>query len=365
MTTEYAPARWNIPDDFLSYEHYVRSVESLEWQSSPGYPYLFEGPTNEAYFRKLDPLQYTHRLNQMWQLVKDRLENMEADPIRLFVKGEPLKRAKLTAGKARLIASVSLADQIIDTMLFGPMNDLLIEKCLEIPSKAGWTPLKGGWKFVPASPWIAIDKSTWDWSVCIWMLDLELELRSKLCNNINEKWLKLAYKRYELLFVNPHFITSGGLLLRQKKPGVMKSGCKNTIATNSICQVILHAWVSLQLNIPYTSIWAMGDDTLQYPIENIQAYLDILSQYCYVKHSKLVNEFAGCRFKGYNVEPLYRGKHAYMLLHMNPKYGQEIATSYMLNYHRSNARDWMEHFFKSLGYSVPDKEICDILYDGE
>lgn len=366
LQTMYKTTSWRIPDDFMQYTHFVRSVESLEWQSSPGYPYMFEGTTNEQYFCRDKPELYQTRLLTTWTMVQARINGTRtADLIRLFVKAEPVKIKKLEEGRVRLISSVGLIDQLLDTMLFGPFNDILIERCLTNPNKAGWSPLKGGWKMVPNRPKLAIDKSTWDWSVCAWILELELELREILCENVNDEWKRLASQRYRELFFAPLFINSAGIVLRQKEPGVMKSGCKNTIATNSICQVILHVYTSIQCNEKITDIWAMGDDTLQDPPLDITKYIDVLSQYCYVKHAKFTNEFAGFRFQGVSVNPLYRGKHAYMLYHLDPAYGQEIASSYILNYHRSTACQWMREFFSTLGYDLPSMGFCNVIFDGE
>lgn len=333
-----------------------------------------QGTTNGT-FLKVGTDKFEERVQYLWAIVQARIaqmvENPEADPIRIFIKGEPLKTKKLIEGKYRLISSVSLADQLIDAMVFGTMNDLAIENCMAIPNKAGWGPVNGGWKCVPhpSKAMMAVDKSAWDWSVCAWLLELELELRRILCKNIKgvhgQLWWALAQRRYQLLFANPVFILSSGLLLRQLTPGIMKSGCKNTIVTNSICQVILHVLVCMITGEELDVIWAMGDDTLQGVPKDIKKYLEVLGRYCHVKHYKIGNEFAGYRFYGRKIEPLYKGKHAFVLLHMNPKFGQEIANSYIINYHRSSDRDWMENFFSEMGYEVMARELRDLIYDGE
>lgn len=361
----YRECRWRIPDDFLTRAHYERALEQLEWQSSPGYPYMNHGTTNAQYFC-WGTENYPLKVDEVWDIVQRRLKGEASDPIRLFIKPEPLKKKKLENKTYRLISSVSVVDQILDIMIFGDCNEALIANWYKIPNKAGWSPVGGGYRIMPRQQWMAIDKSKWDWSVKPWLLEMDLELRAAMCVNVSAKWLELASMRYVQLFGNPLFVTSGGVLLRQRKPGVMKSGCINTISSNSIMQTILHVTACLKLDIPVGAIYTMGDDTLQQPVKNLQPYLDELSKYCVVKHAVLRNEFAGFRYTGCHVEPLYKGKHAYKLLHMtsDKELQQQLCESYCLNYHRSVDRDAIRSIFQSLGNEPPALEFLDSIWDG-
>lgn len=348
----------------MTREHYNRVVDSLDWRSSPGYPYLKYGTTNGLFFKVDDPEKFEQQRNYVWDLVCDRVRGGANDPIRLFVKPEPLKEKKLNSSTYRLISSVSIVDQIIDQMLFGPCNQAFIDDCLRIPNKAGWSHLKGGYRYMPRQTWTAIDKSKWDWSVKIWLVEMELEVRKRLCSNMNDEWDRLARMRYSQLFEKPVFVTSGGTLLRQASPGVMKSGCVNTISSNSIMQVILHVVACIELGLSLTPIMSMGDDTLQEPVDGISEYVDVLNRYSHVKHYVASNEFAGMRFSR-TIEPLYKGKHAFNLLHLDPELVQEVAMSYTILYHRSANRNWIRKFFQEMGASVPSLEFCDWVYEGD
>lgn len=339
---------------------------SLDWQSSPGYPYLRGGTTNEVFFCQKDPAKFEERVQYVWQIVKDKLNGVcEADPIRLFIKPEPLKQKKIENKRYRLISSVSVVDSIIDIMLFGDFNKTLIDNYADVPNKAGWSQFSGGWRFYAQGAQIATDKSGWDWSANLWLFEVELNHRIQMCVNMNQKWKDLAAIRYKQLFVRPLFINSGGYTFYQKYPGVMKSGCQNTISTNSTMQVILHVAACIELDIPVTGIDTMGDDVIQEKTQRWEEYLDIIGRYCILKQVIPKREFAGMRFLGNRVEPLYRGKHSYMLLHMDDKYKHDLATSYTLLYHRSAYRGWMEKFFTSLGCEYLDAEYRDIIYDGD
>nr|UGO57343.1 MAG: hypothetical protein 1 [Riboviria sp.] len=368
LATDFKACLWDIPDDFLSWDHYLRAVSSLDWTSSPGYPHMRRATSNGQFFGVKDGKPDPERVRDIWAEVQDRLEALErgelaADHIRLFVKAEPLKPKKVLTNSFRLISSVSVVDQIIDHMLFDGMNETMYDNWDKTPSRVGWSPFCGGWRVMPRGKSLALDKSSWDWTVQMWMIDVVLRLRTKLCRNVNEKWLSLAKARYLALFDSPTFITSGGMILKQRQPGVMKSGCVNTIADNTIMQIMLHYRVVQELGWPVSGIVAMGDDTLQQPVVNERQYLDKMSEYCIVKQIEHKTEFAGMLFDGRSVEPVYCGKHAFTLLHMDPKIEQDLAVSYTLLYHRSKYRDWFENLFSDMGLEVPDRDWRDAIYD--
>lgn len=361
----YEAATWELPDDFLEFTHYERVLGRLDWTSSPGYPYLRRATNNRQLFKVADDGSIdAGRKLWMWDLVSQRLKNRTSDPIRLFIKPEPTKIKKLEAGRYRLISSVSVADQIIDHMLFGDMNDKLIDVWPHIPSKPGWSHLIGGWRHVPKETWIAADKTGWDWTVRMWLIDLVLSLRASLCSNLTQEWVDLARWRYTELFASPLFIASNGMLMRQKRPGVMKSGCVNTISDNSMMQCLLHLRVCFELEIEPGELWSMGDDTLQSPMQNRAQYFDKIAQYCKIKQCIEANEFAGFRFRDRNVEPLYRGKHAYTLLHLDPAIKDDLADAYMLQYHRSKHRAYLADMFTKMECKLRSDEEYDLIFDG-
>lgn len=360
----FGAARWDIPDDFLQRSHYLRALGKLDWTSSPGYPYMRRAPTNGDLFKVKNGIPNELIVDQFWELVNNRIRDGDSDYIRLFVKPEPHKLGKLRDGRYRLISSVSVLDQIIDHMLFDQANDRLIDNWLEVPSKIGWSPVWGGWRVIPTSGCVALDKSSWDWTVQLWLVELVLELRARLCSNLSADWLRLAKWRYQQLYCSPSFITSGGLVMRQVTPGVMKSGCVNTISDNSFMQCILHVRVCLEIDVSVGNLICMGDDTLQETIGDIGRYLDRMSQYARVKSPVYNSEFAGFRFHGRRIEPLYKGKHAYVLLHVDPEVLPQLSQSYLLMYHRSAYRDLMEDLFLKMGQELTTRRKRDLIYNG-
>lgn len=368
---EHQAARWNIPDDFLSGNHLRRVLNGIDLKSSPGYPYCIRAPTNRDFLKAdLNGVIPENSHVMISEMVFDRVTKLlngedSSDYIRLFVKPEPLKERKLQAHKYRLIASVSLIDQIIDHMLFDDMNETMYGAWDQVPSKVGWSPYVGGWKCMPQRTWLAIDKSSWDWTVHLWLIDLTFKLRQRLCNNMNQQWLQLATMRYKLLYISPVYVTSAGVLLRQRKPGVMKSGCVNTIADNSIMQYLLHLRACHDSNTQPSGFMSMGDDTLQEEPEDLASYLQALNSYCIIKKHERANEFAGMLFRGMYVEPQYLGKHAFTILHMKKSVAQDVATAYSLLYHRSHYRNWVRRLFKDMGFEIPGLDELDAIYDGD
>lgn len=360
----YAAAAWEIPEGWFSREACERAVGRLDWTSSPGYPYLLRAPNNGILFKVLDGRPSEDMIEWAWAAVQQRAAGAVPDPIRLFVKPEAHTAKKMAEEKYRLIASVSVIDQIIDHMLFGEMNDRMIANWHLVPSKPGWSIFQGGWRYIPQETWIATDASSWDWTVRPWLLELALELRMSLCKNLNQQWVDLASARYRELYSSPVFITSGGLKLKQKTPGVLKSGCVNTISDNSMMQALLHVRVSLELGIPVEPIFTMGDDRLQAPMEKEHEYFELTSQYCILKSVKHENEFAGFRFRGRLVDPVHKGKHAYNLLHLNPAVLEQTGLSYVLNYHRSNYAKWFEEFFHEMGVELFPRQVRNYIFDG-
>nr|UGO57124.1 MAG: hypothetical protein 1 [Riboviria sp.] len=326
---ESLPYEWRLPDDFFQFTHYLRVLEKLDYTSSPGYPYKLRSPTNADFFGRKYGINSTSRVQEVWELVLLQVRERRADPIFLFIKPEPHKVSK--KNRKRLISSVSIIDQIIDHMLFDEFNNVVIQDAANGPIKAGWSIQSGGWKVMPTQG-MSIDKTAWDWTAKLWLFQLCLDYRKEcLVGPGADVWYELASWRYRKLFLEAEFCLPNGEFRLQKRPGVMKSGCVNTIIDNSMMQMILHYRVCFQMGLEPGWIWCLGDDTRQSLIAQRQQYLDLLSQFCVVKECTDSCEFAGYRFvKGARMEPLYKGKHAFVMLHCAPKVQEDIARSYSL-----------------------------------
>jgi hypothetical protein len=186
------------------------------------------------------------------------------DPVRLFVKQEPHKINKIKTKRFRLISSVSLIDQLVERVLFGVQNRKEIE-C---------------WKLIPSKPGIGLtddlarcvfnevrnasncynmceaDISGWDWSVQLWELLADAEIRVRLSRGAHPLCKRAMINRMQCL-ARSVFSLSNGKLFEQGLPGLMKSGSYLTSSTNSRCRVLDHHVLGGNWII------AMGDDSIE------------------------------------------------------------------------------------------------------
>ena len=193
------------------------------------------------------------------------------DPVRLFVKQEPHTRKKLSEGRFRLISSVSLVDQLVERMLFGPQNRLEIASWKVIPSKPGMglsldSQARAVWADVAVkatqSPAAEADISGFDWSVQDWELWTDVEMRIKLSGALPK--LANAMRARFYCFMNSVFQLSNGEMYAQLLPGLMKSGSYCTSSTNSRIRCLMAELIG--------SPWciAMGDDSVEAFVPNAQ-----------------------------------------------------------------------------------------------
>jgi len=210
------------------------------------------------------------------QLVREGI----CDPIKTFIKMEPHKISKLRDGKYRIISGVSVVDQIIDRLLFGPQNELEISQWDKTPSKPGiglddeglrtmaeWfnNCLASGRKL------LASDISGWDWSVQEWELYCDLRCREKLSNAEGSIWSHLARCRV-FCISRKTFVLPDSSLISQRNPGIQASGWYNTSSTNSRMRVAARAAAyaiycqrhGVQPDMDEVSVCvAMGDDCVE------------------------------------------------------------------------------------------------------
>lgn len=185
--------------------------------------------------------------------------------MRLFVKQEPHTNKKLSEKRYRLISSVSLVDQLVERLLFGPQNQLEIQRWRNIPSKPGmglslheqaqsiWSELQTNHDIWPAAE---ADISGFDWSVQDWELWADVQMRCKLGGFENPVLKRAAVSRF-YCFMNSVFQLSDGTLIEQGLPGLMKSGSYCTSSTNSRIRCLMAELIGAPWCI------AMGDDSVE------------------------------------------------------------------------------------------------------
>lgn len=267
----YKAAKYSLPEDFLTRAHYERVLRQLEYTSSPGYPYMLEKSTIGDWLGWDGVFMDEMQVSRLWEDVQQFLQGGLESLYRVFIKHEPHTIAKAMANRWRLIICPPLCEQVAWTMVFGPGNDREIETTGSTPSYQGMVLSGGGWKehlrrFQQDGLDVSLDKSAWDWTAHWEWIQLDLELRCRLITSSRtqrEQWRTIAERMYERAFNHPTLVLSDGSLYRQIEPGVMKSGCVNTISSNSHMQIFCHIYACLRSQrTVYPLPVAVGDDTL-------------------------------------------------------------------------------------------------------
>ncbi len=326
------------PEDF---EKFV--IKSVDWNASPGWPWRQWAPTNRDVFGfdglRCDPV----KLKMVEQAVARRWVQLEsepeADPIYIFIKPEPHKISKKLKKSWRLISSVGLTDTLIDRILYGNWLDKMIDVCLEIPAKAGWTPQRGGYKWMSKvfrnSQPLSIDKSCWDWTVLEWHVRFLERFVPCMVLFTNSEWKTVFLNRMKALFYKGEvkYKLNCGCVFTQLVTGIQKSGCLGTIGFNSLWQA---ADKEVATNFEDTILFSLGDDTVEeQPKMPLQHYLNNLRRTgAIVKEYDLgfPIKFGGHEFTETTCVPSYTAKHMYNLLHLDEQVAEETLTSYQFLY---------------------------------
>nr|UUJ35547.1 polyprotein [Rice yellow mottle virus] len=293
---------WRFDDIFDEVERILCETGEVNSASSPGVPLAGLANSNgevRGLARDLVCLAVVERLNALASVdprqhnwtPRELVEKGLCDPVRLFVKNEPHPRKKLLERRFRLISSVSLVDQLVERMLFGPQNNTEISTWWQWPSKPGMgllTPeqIRLVWDDVfqkhQAHPAAEADISGFDWSVQDWELWSDLAIRINR-GNFQGNLRRAAISRY-YCFMNSVFQLSDGTLIQQELPGLMKSGSYCTSSTNSRIRCLMAELIG--------SPWciAMGDDSVEGWIEGAQSKYAALGHTC--------KEYYPCKTRG-------------------------------------------------------------------
>lgn len=268
------------------------------------------------------------------------------DGIKLFIKDEPHKIKKIEEGRMRIISSFSLVDQVVDRMLFYPFFGSEVKNPMKVTSKAGWAPIPAGYQRLlyefPEELSLAVDKTSWDWSMPAWVIYSYFDAKMRQCINPTPLWAAMVARRFSDLY-GPRckFVMPDGVVFRQKSWGIMKSGSLLTLSMNSAAQFFQHAlaWKRMGKDVPPPRIWTMGDDTLTLMRdEDISPYSHYLSRTgCILKICERSRDFAGFLVEGNSISeakvtPLYGEKHKFMIQHIKDDDEQQVMMAFSLLY---------------------------------
>lgn len=338
MEKEYSRIRSDVTG-FYTFDSMVAAARQLRFQSTPGYPYCLEKPTIGEWLG-FDGLQFDQeRLFMLWRDIQNVVDNgFEHVYWKVFIKQEVHKKSKAETGRWRLIVCPPLHVQLLWQMCFSEMNSKEVDYARLLPSKQGMILPGGGWKHYHAE-WkqgqlsYGTDCSAWDWTVPGWMLKLDLELRKRLTyGQDTDTWTRIATALYRDAYRDCKLLLSSGMVYQQQFWGVQKSGCVNTISTNSHGQVMTHLLYAYEKGISHLP-WpaCVGDDKLQ--SEEFVQDLSVYEQYgIVIKEVTLDYEFVGHKFTDDGPIPSYLTKHLWNLIHTSEDILEDVMDSYCCLY---------------------------------
>lgn len=371
MEEAYKRTVWILPDDYLSFERYERCLYGLDRTSSPGWPYMKQSPTIGEWL-EFDGIKYgAYKVQSLWFDVLSVLSGEYDIVFRVFVKQEPHRIDKCEDNRWRLIVASPLCVQVVWQMLFHYQNDLEIDACYEIPSQQGIVLINGGWKqylelWTRRGYDTGLDKRAWDWTAPGWLLYLDLEFRRRMGRGDKmAEWYVTAKKCYDDMFKTCVLTLSDGTRWRQLYPGIMKSGCVNTISTNSHMQVMIHFLACWDQGIsPYPVCVAVGDDTLQCSRQavDIQAYSKFGA---IVKSASDGLEFVGHEMLKSGPQPLYMEKHFVKFLHVPEDFMADYLDSMARMYCHTEMFYVWDRLARRLGINIMSRDYYLWWYDHE
>lgn len=262
------------------------------------------------------------------------------DDIRMFIKDEPHKPAKVEDDRLRLIMVLSLEDQVVDRILFQNWVEMEERHVLDIPGKTGWVPIPFGYRvFNRAFPsrMLATDCSSFDWTVPPWASEMLLELRMEQSPLTIDQQILISRRWEQVMGRRCVVALPDGSRFQQGTSGLMKSGWFRTIADNSDLQLLINAlaWIRSHRHKRFPLMWSMGDDVaLDWGDYDQKAFEEALATTgIIVKTGSERREFAGFEISlSGSVTPLYAEKHDFLLRHVTPELKQDVANSYTLLY---------------------------------
>jgi hypothetical protein len=273
--------------------------------SHPGYPWCKLGKDNGAVMTGYGNLiwdEVAKRFNKMlelgdklFELAPEELVKLGIfDTVKVFIKKEPHSLKKINNGKLRIIASVSLVDQIVTRLLCMRQNKAEIKLWESCPSAPGMGLTDDGFRiiwetaerFSKAGTVCETDVSGWDWSMQQWELDLDASVRADLMGVKEDSLISFFLKAHAHCVGHSVFALPDGELLAQTIPGGQLSGDYNTSSTNSRGRIFAsmaarwragyRSWTGQMLaqQFPRLGIKAMGDDSFEIWFRELVQYLE-------------------------------------------------------------------------------------------
>lgn len=265
----------------------------------------------------------------------------DADCIRVFVKGEPHKRAKLVEGRLRLISAVSLVDTMCDRIMFMWLQKRILATVGVNSCMMGLSPVGGGFRWYRElfrnKKTRALDMTAWDWTVPGWLLLALKEVIKDLAVLAPDYWKDWVDQRWEALFCDAVFGFADGSTVQQPGWGVMKSGCYLTLALNTFGQILRHHLVLDMMGMSSHLVTVFcGDDQTVEDFPEFPEYERLTRSLGFLLKDSVVSDgplhFIGFVMYDRYFVPEYRNKHAFKIMHTPDDRLAETLSSYQYLY---------------------------------
>lgn len=301
----------------------LEAVRALKPDASPGLPLMEVYRTNydvlegegEEYLVGV-VLERMRRLSELpEELIHEGGDSMElvrlgcVDAVRMFVKNELHTAIKVLQERMRLIASVSVVDQIVERVLTSHLHKKEISDWRWGLVKPGMGLHDAGLAALAAHFGVmrrpaGTDARAWDWGVFYWLLMLAASLRSWQfgCGLRSERTYTTMWERRMHCLSLSVLVLSDGARYSEDYGGIMKSGSFWTSAINSWIRVVVAFLVALALQSERWDACAMGDDC----VEDTGGVADpvvesVIREYrklgVSIKEMEVGNEFEFCSYR--------------------------------------------------------------------
>lgn len=256
-------------------------VNSLKMDSTPGVPYMNSAADNGKLIQLFKEELVDLTLGRIEKLISADLHDETkydpitliddglCDPVRVFVKKEGHQQKKIVNKRFRIIACISVVDQLVERFTSWFVNRQEISDYASLPSQPGMGFTDEASSLLYADvmdhhrhvkPIAAVDVSAWDWSCPGWLLVQAAHL--KMCRTPTASlWLHKLYYNRAIVSGWSVFSLSNGHMYKQLKFGIMKSGRYETSSDNSR----MRAFTTVAVGSEYAK--CMGDDSVEEYVE--------------------------------------------------------------------------------------------------
>jgi hypothetical protein len=276
LVTQKLESNVYVPDkDYNTIEGVVDVIHSsiISPNKAAGFPYVSEGmPLNGQVLESYGVKGFAQHVLNLWR-----------DPfqIRMFLKADPTKKAKLAKEMPRLICNLPLHVTVKHAAIFKNFAFSCAKHFKDSPMMYAFSPANPGHleqlkKVLPGMIWES-DKQTWDYTFVEWLVEVCCRSTQNLALR-HPDWTDEQFKAYlddvreafQQIFYNSEYRLTDGSTYRMQQAGIMKSGWFLTITINTMAQIAIDVMTQMRLGrsdeqILASPIVAGGDDVNQDP----------------------------------------------------------------------------------------------------